>query len=144
MCIRDRTETPQGSSTQVALRRFPAHQWDGVLARRVCLGRRNYRRLTIQWNGKLTQSFVWLRQASSPRQFPLISDVRRRLKEFLVWIREISKNQSSGRGDRMVQVLFNLVWLHSLLYLILSGLALLTTPSQMLPHLDMFCSPLRF
>ena len=36
------------------------------------------RRLTNQWNGKLTQSFVWLRQASSLRQFPLISDVRRR------------------------------------------------------------------
>ena len=28
--------------------------------------------------GKLTQSFVWLRQSSSLRQFPLISDVRRR------------------------------------------------------------------
>ena len=38
------------------------------------------RRLTNQWNGKLTQSFVWLRQASSLRQFPLISDVRRRSK----------------------------------------------------------------
>ena len=36
------------------------------------------RRLTNQWNGKLTQSFVWLRQASSLRQFPLISDLRRR------------------------------------------------------------------
>ena len=54
------------------------------------------RRLTNQWNGKLTWSCGWLRQSSAPGQFPLISDVRRR--------REITPNlEAFEAGKWMVR-----------------------------------------